>query len=255
MDAPFLGMPGVDGWLVLGLSLASFITTFLSVAMAVGGGLMLLAILAMFFPPAILVPIHTLVQLGVGASRVFLMWRYILRTTIIPFTIGAALGAAAGAQIFVTLPAALLYGFLSVFIVTVTWWPNLGRFGPERGRFALLGFSATFLGIFVSATGTLVSPFVAAASPDRRNHSATLAVLMSIVHIMKIVAFGALGVGIGAYLPLVAAMITTAALGSWAGRAALNWMTESWYRVAFKVMMTVLSLRLMWVALREAGIL
>jgi uncharacterized membrane protein YfcA len=50
-------------------------------------------------------------------------------------------------------------------------------------------------------------------------------------------------------------MITTAALGSWAGRAALNWMTESWYRVAFKVMMTVLSLRLMWVALREAGIL
>ena len=255
MDAPFLGMPGVDGWLVLGLSAASFITTFLSVAMAVGGGLMLLAILAIFFPPAILIPIHTLVQLGVGTSRIFLMWRYILRDTVLPFTIGAALGAAAGAQIFITLPAALLYGFLAIFIVTVTWWPNLGRFGPERGRFALLGLSATFLGMFVSATGTLVSPFVAAASPDRRNHSATLAALMTIVHIMKIVAFGALGVGIGAFLPLVAAMITTAALGSWVGRAALNLMTENWYRLAFKVMMTVLSLRLMWVALREAGLL
>jgi len=255
MDAPFLGMPDVDGWLVLGLSLASFVTTFLSVAMAVGGGLMLLAILAIFFPPAVVIPVHTLVQLGVGTGRVFLMWRYVLGTTVLPFTIGAALGAAAGAQIFVTLPATLLYGFLSVFIVTVTWLPNLGRFGPERGRFALLGFAATFLGIFVSATGTLVSPFVAAASPDRRNHSATLAALMSIVHIMKIVAFGALGVGIGAYLPLVAAMVTTAFLGSWAGRAALNFMTEGWYRLAFKVMMTVLSMRLMWVALREAGIL
>ena len=66
----------------------------------------------MFFPPAILIPIHTLVQLGVGASRVFLMWPYILRDTVLPFAIGAALGAAAGAQIFVTLPAALLYGFL-----------------------------------------------------------------------------------------------------------------------------------------------
>ncbi|MCH8918675.1 MAG: sulfite exporter TauE/SafE family protein [Proteobacteria bacterium] len=254
MDAPFLGMAGVDGWLLLGLSAASFVTTFLSVALAMGGGLMLLAILAMFFPPAVLIPIHTLVQLGVGASRIFLMWRYILWNTLLPFTMGAALGAFAGAQIFITLPAALLYGGLSVFIVTVTWLPALGRFGPERGRFALLGLGATFLGMFVSATGTLVSPFVAAASPDRRNHSATLAVLMTVVHIMKIVAFGALGVGIGAYLPLVAAMIATAAAGSWLGRAVLNRMEESWYRLAFKVVMTVLSVRLMWVALGEAGV-
>ena len=254
MDAPFLGMAGVDGWLLLGLSAASFVTTFLSVALAMGGGLMLLAILAMFFPPAVLIPIHTLVQLGVGASRIFLMWRYILWNTLLPFTMGAALGAFAGAQIFITLPAALLYGGLSVFIVTVTWLPALGRFGPERGRFALLGLGATFLGMFVSATGTLVSPFLAAASPDRRNHSATLAVLMTVVHIMKIVAFGALGVGIGAYLPLVAAMIATAAAGSWLGRAVLNRMEESWYRLAFKVVMTVLSVRLMWVALGEAGV-
>lgn len=254
MDAPFLGMAGVDGWLLLGLSAASFVTTFLSVALAMGGGLMLLAILAMFFPPAVLIPIHTLVQLGVGASRIFLMWRYILWNTLLPFTMGAALGAFAGAQIFITLPAALLYGGLSVFIVTVTWLPALGRFGPERGRFALLGLGATFLGMFVSATGTLVSPFVAAASPDRRNHSATLAVLMTVVHIMKIAAFGALGVGIGAYLPLVAAMIATAAAGSWLGRAVLNRMEESWYRIAFKVVMTVLSVRLMWVALGEAGV-
>jgi uncharacterized membrane protein YfcA len=253
MEAPFLGMPGVDGWLLIGLAAASFVTTFLSVAMAMGGGLMLLAILAMFFPPAVLIPIHTLVQLGVGTSRVLLMWRYILRDTVLPFTIGSVIGAVLGAQIFITLEAAFLYGILSVFILTGTWLPNLGRFGPERGRFALLGGFATFLGIFVSATGTLVSPFVAAASPDRRNHSATLAALMTIVHIVKIIAFGVLGVGIGAYLPLVAAMIGTAALGSWAGRAALNRMTEGWYRLAFKVVMTALSLRLMWVALREAG--
>ncbi len=36
MDAPFLGMPGVDGWLLLGLAAASFVTTFLSAAMAMG---------------------------------------------------------------------------------------------------------------------------------------------------------------------------------------------------------------------------
>jgi uncharacterized membrane protein YfcA len=254
MEAAFLGMPGVDIWLLVGLSVASFITTFLSVAMGVGGGLMLLAILAMFFPPAILIPVHTLVQLGVGTSRIILMWQYILRPTLLPFTIGAAIGAATGAQIFVTLPTMLLQGFLGVFIATVTWLPHFGRFGPERGRFAILGFAATFLGIFVSATGTLVSPFVAAASPDRRNHSSTLAALMTVVHIMKIIAFGTLGVGIGAYLPLVVAMIATAAVGSWAGRAALNAIREEAYRLVFKIVMTLLALRLIWVAVREAGV-
>ena len=171
MDAPFLGMPGVDGWLLRGLAAASFVTTFLSVTMAVGGGLMLLAILAMFFPPAVLIPVHTLVQLGVGTSRVLLMWRYVLRDTVAPFTIGALLGAAAGAQIFITLPAALLYGVLAVFIVTVTWVPNLGRFGPERGRFALLGLSATFLGIFVSARP---APWSARSSPPPAPIGATI---------------------------------------------------------------------------------
>ena len=251
VESVFLGMPGVDLWLFLGLTLACFVTTFLSIAFAMGGGLMLLAILALFFPPAVLVPVHTMVQLGVGTSRVLLMWPYILRETVLPFTIGAAIGAVAGAQIFVTLSAPLLQGILGVFIVTVTWLPHLGRFGPERGRFALLGGAATFLGIFVSATGTLVSPFVAAASPDRRNHSATLAILMTIVHIMKIIAFGALGVGLGTYLPLVGAMICAAAVGSWAGRAVLFRMAETWYRLVFKIVMTVLAMRLFWVALGE----
>ncbi len=249
IEAPFLGMPDVDLWLLLGLSAVSFVTTFVSIAFAMGGGMMLLVILAIFFPPAALIPIHTMVQLGVGTSRIVLMWRYILRDTVLPFTIGATIGAVAGAQIFISLPTELLQGILGVFIVTVTWLPHLGRFGPERGRFALLGGAATFLGIFVSATGTLVSPFIAAASPDRRNHSATLEALMTIVHIMKIIAFGTLGVSLGAYLPLVAAMVTTAALGSWAGRAVLNRIEETWYRLAFKVMMTILALRLFWVAL------
>ena len=56
--------------------------------------------------------------------------------------------------------------------------PNLGRFGAERGRFAFLGFGTTFLGVFVSATGTLLAPFVASHAPNRYNHAATLGALM-----------------------------------------------------------------------------
>ena len=50
--------------------------------------------------------------------------------------------------------------------------PKLGRFGAERGRFAILGFMTTFLGVFVNATGTSLAPSVAGSTPDRRIHVA-----------------------------------------------------------------------------------
>jgi uncharacterized membrane protein YfcA len=247
-------MPGIDAWVFAGLCAASLFTTYFSVVTGTAGGLMLLAILSMVFPPAVLVPVHTMVQLGVGISRTAIMWPYIMRATILPFACGTVLGAVAGAQIFVTLPTAALQGILGGFIALVVWMPAIGRAGPERGRFAILGFAATFLGIFVSATGTLVGPFVASASPDRRNHSATIGILMTIVHIAKIIAFGALGVSLGTYLPLVGAMIVTAALGNWTGRMTLDHVAERWFRIGFKVLMTALAARLLWTALRDSGL-
>ena len=80
----------------------------------------------------------------------------------------------------------------------IAWLPKVGRVGNLHGRFAVLGFGASFLGMFVSATGTLLAPFVASAAPDRRNHSATIGALMMMVHINKPDAFGVLGVVLGA---------------------------------------------------------
>lgn len=253
MSEAFLGVPDVSPLLFAGLSAASFFTAFIGVVTGTAGGLLLLALMAMVFPPAILVPVHTLVQLGIGSSRIALMWAYVLKGTLLPFAVGAAIGAAAGAQIFVSLPTAALQGILGLFILLVIWTPHIGTAGTQRNRFGVLGFGATFLGMFVSATGTLVAPFVAHASPDRRNHAATVGALMTIVHIAKIVAFGVLGVGFGAHLPLVASMIMTGAMGNWAGRETLGVMRERNFRVVFQVIMTLLAIRLIWIAAGKMG--
>lgn len=234
--------------------LVSLLTTILGTLAGTGGGLVLLATMAMVFPPAILVPVHTVVQLAVGTSRAVIMWRYILRATVLPFLIGAAIGAAVGAQIFISLPTGLLQGAIGIFILALVWLPRFTRLGPEKHRFAALGFVATFLGMFVSATGTLVAPFVASASPDRRNHSATLSVLMASVHTMKLIAFGLLGVGVAAYTPLIVGMIGTAVLGSWVGLLLLHRMPERVFRIIFQVLVTLLAVRLLWVGAVEAGI-
>ena len=117
----------------------------------------LLGIMALAMPPAALIPVHTIVMLGAGITRTMIMWRHVMRHTVIPFVIGAAIGAAAGAKMFVSLSPSYLQLILGVFMLLVTWMPSLGRVGAERGRFAFLGFGTTFLGVFVSATGTLLA--------------------------------------------------------------------------------------------------
>lgn len=255
METQFLGIPGIDGLVFSGLALASFCTAFFGMITGAGGGPILLALMAMVMPPASLIPVHTVVQLGVGSSRLVLLWRFILWPTVLPFLIGSILGAALAAPIFVNLPSAVLQGIVGLFILLVAWMPDFGRIGPEKGRFAILGLGMTFLAMFVSSTGSLLAPFVASVSPDRRNYASTTAGLMSMSHVIKLVAFGLMGFAIGAYLPLMAAMVSTAALGNWLGRKVLLRMPEALFRTILKALLTVLALRLLWVAARGSGLL
>ena len=255
METQFLGIPGIDGLVFSGLALASFCTAFFGMITGAGGGPILLALMAMVMPPSALIPVHTVVQLGVGSSRTIILWRFILWPTMLPFLIGAVVGAAVAAPIFVSLPTAVLQGIIGLFILLVAWMPEIGRIGPERGRFALLGFGMTFLAMFVSSTGSLLAPFVASISPDRRNYASTTASLMSMSHIIKLVAFGLMGFAIGAYLPLMAAMVGTATLGNWLGKKVLVRIREDIFRWVLKALLSLLALRLLWIAATSSGLL
>ena len=254
MDTSFLGVPDLDALVFSLLATASFCTALFGMITGAGGGPILLALMAMVLPPSILIPVHTVVQLGVGSSRVVLLRGFILWKTMLPFIAGSIVGAAAGAPIFVSLPGAALQAIVGIFILLVAWMPTVGRIGPEKGRFVLLGLVATFLGMFVSSTGSFLAPFVAAISPERRHYAATTSILMAMTHIIKLVTFGLMGFAIGAYLPLMGAMVATAALGNWVGRRILVRMPEQVFRVVLKTLLTVLAVRLLWVAARDGGL-
>ena len=48
--------------------------------------------MAMVMPPTVLVPVHTVVQLGSGVSRTIIMWRHVMKRDLPPFIVGAILG-------------------------------------------------------------------------------------------------------------------------------------------------------------------
>lgn len=254
LGAPdFLGTPDIGLWAFIGLSAASLVTAFIGVFTGAAGGIVLLGLMAAAMPPLALIPVHTIVMLGSSLSRIAIMWRHVMRPAVLPFLIGSLIGAAVGARVFVALSTVALELILGVFILLVTWMPNLGRLGAERGRFGALGFMTTFLGVFVSATGTLLAPFVAASTPDRRVHVATMGALMAIAHLAKIAAFGFIGFAVGRYVPLMAAMIATGAVGNWIGEVALLRTKEQHFRWVLQITLTLLGLRLLFSAARGAG--
>lgn len=255
MNVPFLGVPAIDALTFFNLSLASFCTALFGMVTGAGGGPILLALMAMVLPPAVLIPVHTVIQLGVGSSRVVMLRGYIMWTTVLPFLAGSVIGAAAGVPIFFSLPGAVLQAIVGLFILVIAWVPQFGRVGRVKGRFALLGLVATFLAMFVSSTGSMVAPFVASMSPDRRNYAATTAALMAMSHIIKLVAFGLMGFAIGAYLPLMGAMVATAVLGNVVGRRILVRMPERLFRIVLRTLLSALALRLLWIAARDGGLI
>lgn len=249
----FLGVPDVGLWDTVALCAAAVLTTFVGTVTGTAGGLLLLAIMTFFLPLTALMPVHTIVQLGSGSSRTFLMWRYVKKKLIVPFALGSAAGAIAGEHVFVTLPSATLQALLGAFILAVLWMPRLALGGPERPRFAAIGALTTFIGVFVSATGTFLSPFVAHASADRHVHVSTMSTLMAVTHAAKLIAYGFVGIAVGAYAPLIALMIAGTVLGNWTGRRALDRIPERMFRTVFQVLLCLLAVRLLVGALLESS--
>ena len=78
METGFLGVPDVDGLVFLGLTLTSLCAAILIGVTGAAGGLLLLGTLALVFPPALLIPIHTFVMLGDNVSRVAVLRRHVM---------------------------------------------------------------------------------------------------------------------------------------------------------------------------------
>ena len=80
-----------------------------------------------------------------------------------------------------------------------------------------------------------------------------MSTLMAITHVAKLIAYGFVGIAVGAYAPLIALMIAGTALGNWIGRNALDRIPERAFRTVFKVLLCLLAIRLLVGAFLESG--
>jgi uncharacterized protein len=240
------GMSPLVAILLLGISA---FTSLISAAFGLGGGLVLLAVMATVMPAAALVPVHGVVQIGSNFGRATVMVRHIYWPAILQLTLGGIVGAVIGGLIAVRLPDWLLFLAVGSFVLWSAW----GKVPATAGRAVLLlgGAASGFLTMFIGGTGPLVTAVIKTLNLDRMAHVASQAGSMVLQHGLKIGVFGLLGFNYTPYLPLVAGMIATGFLGTLVGRRVLHGMGDGRFRYALTILLTLLGLRLLWMAVAD----
>lgn len=228
------------------LILASIVTSGVTAAFGIGGGIMMLVLMGLFLPVAALIPVHGIVQFGSNAGRAFRMRRFVTPSVIAPFAIGGLAGALLGGSVVTALPDAALKTGLAVFILLITWikLPPL----PASGSpwiFAAGGAISTALTMFVGATGPLVAALMAKAFDTRQKVVANGAIALAIQHMLKVAAFGVLGFNLAPWLPLTLAMIVSGYVGTLVGAHLLERMDEARFRFWFRIAVTALAVELL----------
>ncbi|RFA25315.1 permease [Alkalilimnicola ehrlichii] len=235
--------------LVLGLIVTAGITSMITATLGVGGGVLLLAVLASALPPAAIIPVHGMVQLGSNIGRAVLLWRHINLQVLLFFAPGVLLGAWLASLVLIQISLSLLQLIIAGFILLLCWGPQLPKRGLGRTGTLAASTLTTFASMFVGATGPLVAAFVKQQQGGERFGTvATFAAAMTLQHAPKAVVYGAAGFAFREWLGLILLMIASGALGTWAGVRLLGRLNDRRFGQVFNLVLTLLALRLIWQA-------
>ena len=232
-----------------GLVVLSFITSMLTAAVGIGGGLLLLTVMVSFLPPIIVLPVHGVIQLGSNGGRMAVMRQHVDWRIWGFFAIGSILGVILAGQLFINLSLEVLRALLGLFVLYAVWTPKLRPSNIALNGYTLVGIGTTFITMFVGATGPLVSSFLSPKKLGRECVVATLAACMTVQHGLKGIAFGVLGFYFQPWIPVIVVMIASGFLGTLLGRRILKRLPEQLFSRLFRIVLTLLAGRLLYLAI------
>ena len=253
-------MPGADLFLPEGVSVfaaalvivLAFASSAITAALGVGGGVVLLAVMSLAFPPAAVVPVHGVAQLGANASRLGFLWRHVDWRIIAWFTLGGVAGTALGARLVIEAPVWALRAGLGGFILVSLWAPKPSKFAPGSATYAATGALGSTLTMFFGATGPLSAAMLAATRLDRLAIVSTHAATMVAQHGLKTAAFGVVGFSFGPWAGVIGAILAAGFAGAWVGSRLLQKSSERRFLGAFRLLLTAVALYLIGIGIKQA---
>jgi len=240
MDALHAGL----GWPIAATLLTvSFVSSFITAAFGIGGGAVMLTVLATLLPGAAIVPVHGLVQLGSNAGRAAILVKYMRLDLLGAFTAGALIGTLIGGSIVVQLHP----GWIQIGVGLFVLWSVLANPPAFLRRSGLItGAFSSFLTMFFGGTGPFVATYVRSQQFDRHAHVATHAMLMTVQHLLKTVAFGLLGFAFSQWAGLITLLIVFGVFGTLTGRMVLARLDDKRFVFVLNAVLALLALRLIY---------
>ena len=239
------------------LIISAFITSAISAVIGMGGGIILLGIMAIIIPEGYMViAIHGIIQLFSNTTRTYIFREYLKKDIIIEFTRGAIIGLSISALIIVLIihffnvesanqiKVEILKPLIGFFIL---WYLFLKKSKKitHRRSFTPIGGVSGISTVFIGATGPLIAPFFLDGQLTKNNIIANKAACQMITHLGKIPLFiFFFNVDyINEYqtlLPLIAAVF----IGTNLGKKVLQFIPEHIFTILFKIALTIIAIRL-----------
>ncbi len=218
------------------------LTSVITALAGLGGGMLLLALMAQIFPPAILIPLHGIAQCFSNASRGILFRKGIQKAYLLPFLLGSLVGAALIAPFVVFIPATVGALLLGVFVLLTTWFPN--QLSAEKLPSWLSGAVTSGLGVVFGAVGPMVMSALPKQHWSKEEITGTYGVATAFQHGFKVLAYIAVGVQLNDYLAHIVVLFVGAWVGTLIGARLLMQVSEVGFKRLLKWVLTLLGIRL-----------
>ncbi len=251
------------------IGVAALLTSILSAVAGLGGGVILLLVIAQFVAPTTAIPIQGAIQLVSNGSRTMILRRSVAWPVVGWSSLLLLPGSLLGVTIATSVPDDAVRVALSVFVLVLTWRPQWLKLQPpppvatdgsrspadddlpanRRPMLIALGGASGVLNTTVGASGPVTSPFFKAVTATHIAFVATAAATQTIAHISKLVAFTTEGWSVADHADVIAVGIAGVVAGTWIGTRLLGRLSSDHLDLLFKVVLTALATRLLVTAI------
>lgn len=212
-----------------------------------GGGIFLLAVSTFILPISAVIPVNSTIIIASLFFRLVYFHRYILWDISRPFAFGAVVGAVVGVQTFSLLSEFAISAMLGLTILAMLWLPPLKIRANIPMPFLWLGAVHTWLSA-ITGLGGLLQGYLLRGKHRRQAIVGTIAACMFWMSILKIAGYVWVGFDYSPYLSIIPIAILASFLGTWVGKRFLGYITDDQFRLVMRLILTLMSLRLLWVA-------
>lgn len=228
-------------------ALVTFFSSIISATFGFGGGLIILAVLGIMFPVSAMVPLHSILAVGLTLSRFWYFRSHVSWAIVKSFVPGSLIGVIIGARTYVTLPEVFIAWTMSILILAVVWFPKINwRFSVPH-PFFYVGIIHALLSTLFSF-GALLFPLIMRTRLNHMQIIGTLAAAMLMLTLMKTVGYAAFGFDYRSFKWLIIAGILTSIPGAAIGKFLAGRFRDDQFRRVFKLIMTLLVLPLLYKA-------